>query len=267
MQFPWTMLKKYSGFDELVFKNRNQEYGAYVLRKTYNKSVIVALLIAVTIICSIIYIPFIISKNKIYDQSNFGRARYAQLQIEHFDYAKEELPVPEINSPPPPSQPDMTYDAPLIVDSVPLIDKMQITDDGNNINQPSADSLDRYSKKGEDDLIFGEDENGDSKTSLTLESLPSFKGGGIEKFREWVSRNTNYPKPALQKNISGRVIVTFVIERDGSISNVKLKTGVNSLIDDEAINTIKASPKWSPGIFKGRPIRFRFSIPIIFKPR
>jgi len=259
--------EKYFGFDELVFENRNQEYGAYILRKTYNKSVTISLFISLIIFSSIIIIPFLIWKTKIHYVGNFRGNKYTQFQIEHFELPKHEILLPKINPPPKPDQPDLKYVAPVIVDTVPLLDKMQITDADKHEIKLSNDTLKLNAKNRENDLIFGEDENGISGTYAILEIQPSFKGGGKEKFREWVSKNTIYPKIAQDSGIYGKVIVTFVIETDGSVSNVKIIKGVAQIIDDEAIKTIKASPKWSPGMTNGRPVRVRCSIPLIFLSR
>jgi periplasmic protein TonB len=262
-----TFAKKYYGFDEVVFENRNQEYGAYILRKTYNKSVIISLFISLIIVSSIIIIPFIIWKTKTHYVGNFRGNRYTQVQIEHFELPRNEILLPKINPPPKPALPDLKYVAPAIVDTVIILDKMQITDADKKDVKLSNDTLKVNAMNKENDLIFGEDENGIAGDYAILETQPSFKGGGKDKFREWVSKNTNYPKNAQDSGIYGKVIVTFVIEMDGSVSNVKIIKGVAQIIDDEAIKTIKASPKWSPGLTSGRPVRVRCSIPLIFLPR
>ena len=78
--------------------------------------------------------------------------------------------------------------------------------------------------------------------------MPSFKGGDINKFREWVQKRTNYPQAAIDNKIQGRVFLTFIVEKDGSVSNVTVVKGVDPIIDDEAVKAIQASPKWSPGL-------------------
>jgi protein TonB len=259
------IFEKYAGFDELVFKNRNQEYGAFILRKNYNRSVVIALLISIILASSTIIIPFIISKTRIHDLNDFIGKRYAQLQIEHFELPGQEILPLQISVPPPPAPPDINYAAPVIVDTVPVSDKMPITEIEDNKTKPPNDTLNLTANNRDNDLIFGEDENGNSGTFAILETPPSFRGGDKEKFREWVGRNTKYPKIALDSGIYGKVTLTFVIEMDGSVSNVKIIKGVARIIDDEAIKAIKASPKWSPGLTNGRPVRVRCSIPLIFQ--
>jgi protein TonB len=259
-------LNKYSGLDELVFENRNREYGAYLLRKNHDNSVILGLIISMVIGCSLIVIPFLRSKSKLHDLGYLVGTRNVLIQPEQFELPKEEVLLLPASPPPPPTLQEIKYVAPVILDTVPIHDKIQITDVYKNEIRLSSDSLIINAKNRENDLIFGEDENGISGTYAILETQPSFKGGDKERFREWVIRNTYYPKIAQDSGIYGKVIVTFVIETDGSVNNVRIIKGVGKIIDDEAIRAIKASPKWSPGISNGRPVKVRCSIPLIFSP-
>jgi protein TonB len=94
--------------------------------------------------------------------------------------------------------------------------------------------------------------------------MPSFKGGDINRFREWVQRRTTYPQIAIDRKIKGRVFLTFIVETDGSVTNVTIVKGVDPIIDDEAVKAIQASPKWSPGLQRGQPVRVRYSMSLLF---
>jgi protein TonB len=220
----------------------------------------------VIIVCSIIIIPFTIWKSKIHDIGNFRGERYSLLQVDHFELPKQEIIIPKINPPPKIAEPDLKYISPVVVDSVLQIDKMQFTDtDKNDLKRPD-DSLKLNANNRENDLIFGEDQNGIAGDYTILQTQPSFKGGDREKFREWVSRNTNYPKNAQDSGIFGKVMLSFIIETDGSVDNVKILKGIGSIVDDEAIRAIKSSPKWTPGTSNGRPVRVRYQISLLFRP-
>ena len=95
------------------------------------------------------------------------------------------------------------------------------------------------------------------------EILPVFPGGD-EARQKFLMDNTLYPKEAEEKGIEGRVIVSFVVEIDGSISNVKVIHGVHPLLDEEAIRITKQMPNWEPGKQRGEPIRCRFNMPFKF---
>ena len=94
--------------------------------------------------------------------------------------------------------------------------------------------------------------------------MPKFKGGDIDKFREWVQKQTKYPEVATINNVHGKVYITFIVENDGSVTNVKVIKGVDPLIDDEAVKAVKSSPKWTPGKQRGVPVRVSYLIVLNF---
>lgn len=115
------------------------------------------------------------------------------------------------------------------------------------------------------------DEAGTSKTSETegelfviVENMPKFQGGDLNKFREYIGENLKYPKIAADNGIQGRVIVSYVIEPDGRLTNAKILRGVDPSLDKEAIRVVESSPLWSPGTQHGEPVRVKFNIPITF---
>lgn len=113
-------------------------------------------------------------------------------------------------------------------------------------------------------LIEGVNKVGDS-TILYKEvfAAPRYDGG-VERFYKFIQRKLNYPSDAIRKNVSGQVIVTFVIEKDGIIKEAKIGKPLFPSIDKEAIRIILASPKWIPGMERGRPVRVKYNIPIKF---
>ena len=97
-----------------------------------------------------------------------------------------------------------------------------------------------------------------------VEQMPKFPGGE-QAMMEYVSRNVKYPESAKENNLQGRVIVKFVIEKDGTVSNVEVGRGWGNELDDEAVRVVKAMPKWKPGKQDGKPVRVSFLLPINFK--
>lgn len=97
-----------------------------------------------------------------------------------------------------------------------------------------------------------------------VEQMPQYTGGE-QAMMKYVAENIKYPQAAKDKNISGRVFVGFVIEKDGSVSNVKVVRGIGGGCDEEAARVIKEMPKWKPGMQKGKPVRVSYQIPIYFK--
>ena len=99
-----------------------------------------------------------------------------------------------------------------------------------------------------------------------VEQMPEFPGG-MPAMIEFLQTNLNYPKDAKKQNVGGRVLVMFVVEADGSISNVRVAKKIFPSLDAEALRVVKAMPKWNPGKEKGKPVRVNFSLPIVFSPK
>jgi TonB family protein len=97
-----------------------------------------------------------------------------------------------------------------------------------------------------------------------VETMPSFPGGQ-EAMSKYLATNIKYPENAKAKGIQGTVFITYVVETDGSVSNVKVLRGIESECDAEAFRVVSSMPKWTPGIQKGQAVRVQFNLPIKFK--
>ncbi len=104
----------------------------------------------------------------------------------------------------------------------------------------------------------------DEEIFVVVEDMPSFMGGSLENFRQWVAQNLRYPEAAQEAGIQGKVFVKFVIDKNGNVTDVTVIKGVHPLLDQEAVRVIKSSPKWKPGMQRGRPAKVQFSIPVVF---
>ena len=89
--------------------------------------------------------------------------------------------------------------------------------------------------------------------------------GGMKAFYDYVFDNLNYPPRAARMGIEGRVFVEFIVERDGSLTDVKVAKGIGGGCDEEAVRVISEAPKWNPGKQRGRAVRVRMIMPIVFK--
>jgi len=94
--------------------------------------------------------------------------------------------------------------------------------------------------------------------------MPQFPGGE-QAMMKFVSSNVHYPEEAKEKEISGRVLVGFIVEKDGSVTEVKVLKGIGKLCDEEAVRVVKSMPKWTPGMQDGKPVRVHFQMPFVFK--
>lgn len=97
-----------------------------------------------------------------------------------------------------------------------------------------------------------------------VEVMPQFPGGQTAMLK-YIMENIKYPKQIMEEGIQGRVTVSFIVEKDGRVSNVRLLRSVQPLLDKEAVRVVKSMPKWSPGKQKGKPVRVRFNLPVMFK--
>ena len=107
--------------------------------------------------------------------------------------------------------------------------------------------------------------SGDSKVYdfVSLETQPTFPGG-MEKFYEYLSKTVKYPQEAQNKNIQGKVFLSFIVETDGELTNINVDRGVGYGLDEEAVRVIEESPKWTPGTQGGQKVRVKYNIPINF---
>lgn len=97
-----------------------------------------------------------------------------------------------------------------------------------------------------------------------VEVMPQYPGGQIAMLK-YIMENIKYPEQAMKEGIQGRVTVSFIVEKDGSISNVRPVLSVHPLLNKEAVRVVKSMPKWSPGKQKGKPVRVQFNVPVMFK--
>ena len=97
-----------------------------------------------------------------------------------------------------------------------------------------------------------------------MEEMPAYPGGDA-KLMEYVAKNIKYPQIARETGIQGRVFVGFVVEPDGSVSNVKVLRGIGGGCDEEAMRVVKSMPKWKPGKQRGKAVRVSYMLPVNFK--
>jgi protein TonB len=105
----------------------------------------------------------------------------------------------------------------------------------------------------------------DDQPFVRVEQMPSFMGGDLTTFRNWVMQQVRYPQIAQENNITGRVMLQFVIEKDGSLTNIKVIQTPDSSLSDEAIRVLKTSPKWTPGRQSNKPARVMYTLPVEFR--
>lgn len=252
------------GFDDLVFGQRNQAYGAYVLRRDYPVNALKSLLIGVAIIASILAIPYL--------------ARLLKKEHIYYDAPTRELPTmvatvdqekPPVITPPnvkPPSGDPTLQGPPLIVidlDDEPKVDSMEYTSLNPGPYDPNGDpfTVDIGEVLDIDSLI------GNTRKiykPLDLDKLPTFPGGE-GALHIFLGENLVYPDYAKRIGIEGKVYVTFVVDEFGNVVNIATPRPIGGGCDEEAARVVGIMPRWEPGLVKGYPVRVSYQLPINFR--
>ena len=157
--------------------------------------------------------------------------------------------------PPPPPAPKLTDLIEIVDQELDIDEELEIEDVEANVENRTDYSYD-YDGTGYDEGEYGEED-----IFQVVEDMPTFPGD----INKWLGKNVKYPVIAQENNIQGRVTVQFVIERDGSITDVKVLRGVDPSLDKEAVRVVKSMPKWKPGKQRGKPVRVSYTVPINFR--
>ncbi|MFO7851265.1 MAG: energy transducer TonB [Bacteroidota bacterium] len=172
---------------------------------------------------------------------------------------EEMIPITEMEEQQPeapPEVPKVTEIFEIVEDDVDIENEVLFEDDEADIDE----EVQMY-----DFEVTEEEEEEEEEIFVVVEDMPTFRGGDVNKFREWVQQRIKYPQIAAENGIQGKVFLMFVVEPDGSVSNVSVLRGVDPALDNEAVRVVESSPKWSPGKQRGSSVRVRFSITVNFQ--
>ena len=262
---------------DLVFEGRNQNYGAYQLRRETSKrniwSAIFVVLMAVLLYLgltleNIVEAHRTVENTQVVEICNLGDKK-KEVKVER----KEEIKL----------EPERIMEKvkSSIKFTAPVIKKDQLVNEEEVIK---LDEIENSNKAIGAFTVEGNDEVGgevlkvkeeiaqpeppkheeDNKVFEVVEQMPSFPGG-YAALMQWLGSNMKYPTIAAENNVQGRVIVQFVVEKDGSITDVHVAKSVDPSLDKEASRVVKAMPKWIPGKQNSSPVRVRFTVPVTFK--
>ena len=115
------------------------------------------------------------------------------------------------------------------------------------------------------EIEIKEEEVIDDQPFLIVETMPKFQGGDLNTFRKWVQENVKFPTIALENGISGRVTLTFVIEKDGRLTNIQVLQTPDRSLSEEAVRVLNKSPKWTPGKQRNQVVRVKYTLPVEFR--
>jgi periplasmic protein TonB len=251
--------KNSPALDDIVFENRNKEYGAYKLRKKYNKNVITGLIIGVFIMSTAIIAPYLNTKAA---ESRARKAeRQVEIKMENLDKPAEQIAPPP---PPPPPPPDAVQQAkyvpPVVVDSVKPEDNVQLmTADQAQVEVQNEEVVEEVQVAAEE----VQEEDPEAEPFVVVEEMPMFPGGEVALL-SYIAEHTQYPEVAKENNIQGKVIVRFCVTSKGGVDKVEILKGVDPELDKEAIRVVKTLPAFKPGKQGGKPVPVWYMVPINF---
>lgn len=270
---------------DLVFEKKNKEYGAYVLRKgTSGRNIksIIILVVAAAIVGGGLAWKVVADKRAEEQRAYMEAMELSRLQEQAKKEKKEKQEVkPKIEQPKkeiPEVRESQKFTAPVIKkdelvkeeNQVKQMDKLDEKVAISNVDQEGT--KDRTVEAVRNDIAVNVppppvEKKEEAKQQVenqifkVAEQMPSFKGN----VNQWLAQNLSYPAVAAENGIQGKVVVQFVVETDGSISNVEVVRSVDPALDREAVNTVKRMPKWNPGMNNGQPARVRYTLPVTFK--
>jgi len=273
---------------DIVFSNKNKELGAYQLRAKSDKRHNMAVLYTLIGLVIVLFLIFGYSKYSDYQAEKaaleakekaekMSQAILEQVEetpeedeeIEEQKFEQPEVVVPEEVLATVQVTQIAIVDADKVKNEVMDMETQQEDNTARGVvNQEGSDDADKF-KAVQEQVVVKEPEPEVQKPKeeqifIAVEQPAEFPGGMAALMR-WLNNNMRYPEAAQQNDIQGRVIVNFVVEKDGSIANVKIAKGVDKDLDREALRVVKKMPKWQPGKNNGVAVRSYFNLPVTFR--
>lgn len=259
---------------DIIFEGRNKEYGAYELRKTYNKRMVRALIVTAGILL-LLFLGYIVS--------NLDTGKKKQAMVVQ-DVQLEDVKEEKKNEPPPPPPPKVEppkveiakFTPPKIVpddkvkeeEKPPEQDKLEDTKIGT-VNQEGVKDEGITAPPASDagkGVVEAPKDNEDYDKTFTKVEIESEYPGGAAQWLRYLTKNMRYPDEAVNNEIQGVVVVQFIVDKEGNVSDVTAISGpTDGGLRDEAIRVIKKSGKWTPAVQNGRQVKSYKKQPIVFK--
>lgn len=248
--------KKAEHLDEIVFEYRNKAYGAYLLRKIYKKHVTIGVIIATTVLLIGVTVPLIagyLNKQRIINEEKTVGA-----ELTNMNKPPEDVPPPPPPPPPEELEQKVAFKAPIVVtDSV---EESAIFVQDDLALQSQNTTVDTTEFVVQENTVIQEVKE---EAFLVVEEMPTYPGGD-DAMNAYFGNNIVYPDLERENGVQGLVVISFVVEKDGSLSNVSIYKGLTPNLDEEAIRVVRKMPKWNPGMQTGRNVRVIINLPLRF---
>jgi periplasmic protein TonB len=263
--------------DDIVFEGRNQNYGAYVIRRIYKNHLKKASMFGFALFALIVASPSI--------AENINREKDTEVNIITVLPDMPEPPKPNIPKPPEPPKPELPK--PVVATQKfmsPKVEEDKDVKEPDNIpkNEDITAAVSTEDRKGVEGPLPADfvpapppEGSGDGEKEVKkvepkeeififVEQAPEFVNG-LKAMYQFLGDNIKYPAVARENNIEGTVYVGFVVGKDGAIRDVKVKRGIGGGCNEEAIRVVELMPKWNAGKQNGKPVSVSYTIPIKFK--
>ena len=262
---------------DLVFEGRNQAYGAYKLRKGTTKRNVWSIII-VALAALLLYLRLTLQKmveaNRTVENTQAielsaleQKKKEAKVEKKEVIKVEPEIVIEKVKS-------SIKFTAPVIkkdneVKDEDEIDLQKVENTNTSIgafNVEGNDEVGGEVLKAKEEIAQPEPPKHEEENKVfdVVEQMPSFPGG-MGALMSWLSQNIKYPVIAAENGVQGRVIVQFVVEKDGSVTDVHVAKSVDPSLDKEAARVVKAMPKWNPGKQNGSAVRVKYTVPVTFK--
>lgn len=250
-------------WEDIVFEHRNKAYGAYLLRTLYTKNVVWGVGITFILLALVFYSPDIIAMFR-------GEEVVEKAPPRKLVYTELSAPPPIDKPKPPPPQVQIPKLQKVIKFVPPKVVKEEVVEEIPTIEEIKQNEVAAVEIEGPTEIVFEEPveevivEEEEDRIFTVVEQQPEFQGG-YEAMMNFIKKNMRYPASARRMGVDGTVYVSFVVSKDGSISEVKTLRGISADCDQEAMRVVSMMPPWKPGKQNGKPVFVRFVLPIKFQ--
>lgn len=264
-----------SDWCDLVFQGKNKSYGAYTLRQSSSKRHIVAFGIIILFVGAVSALPSFLEAVKPADEKLKMNRAVTLSDLETPEPEEQEVIRQELAPPPPPVRASIQFTPPVITETPDENREMRtqaelqentrleisIADNFTGSTDANAISLEELNHNNR---IVQAVEEEQKKPFEHVEQMPEYPGGTSELMR-FLANNIKYPAIAAENSIEGRVVIRFVVGKDGKVSDINVLRSLDPSCDKEAIRVIKAMPNWIPGMQNGRKVAVYYTLPVLFK--
>lgn len=271
----------YHHVDDIIFRGRNQKYGAYNLRATYDLRLARAMFFSISAFVLVVCAPFLFTREfKVYEivvpRSNDSVEVIVDYvkkdKLDFISGSQQGRSTPVTNSQPNPDNYFISNSKP----ELPIVDSSYFRSNvGEDVAESPSDVFGSETgelngtangvigSKGSDATGIVEKEKVE-EVFINVDQMPVF-GSGMSDLFAYLSKEIKYPSIARENGIGGTVVIQFVIDRNGRVTQVQLVKGIGGGCDQEALRVVKGMPGWTPGKQQGRAVSVKFTLPVMFK--